>query len=64
MFLVRVDETLIAAHGRWRSLEYRKYLDFIKRDAVAADRPACCPRPHPLAVRRGCRARLTARQRP
>ena len=29
MFLAGVPETFIAAHGRWRSLEYRKYLDFI-----------------------------------
>jgi hypothetical protein len=29
MFLAGVNETFIAAHGRWRSLEYRKYLDFI-----------------------------------
>jgi hypothetical protein len=29
MFLAGVDETFIAAHGRWRSLEYRKYLDFV-----------------------------------
>jgi hypothetical protein len=29
MFLAGVDETWIAAHGRWRSLEYRKYLDFV-----------------------------------
>lgn len=29
MFLAGVNETFIAAHGRWRSLEYRKYLDFV-----------------------------------
>jgi hypothetical protein len=29
MFLAGVPETFIAAHGRWRSLEYRKYLDFV-----------------------------------
>jgi Phage integrase family len=29
MFLAGVSETFIAAHGRWRSLEYRKYLDFV-----------------------------------
>ncbi len=29
MFLAGVNETFIAAHGRWRSLAYRKYLDFV-----------------------------------
>jgi hypothetical protein len=29
MFLAGVPETFIAAHGRWHSLEYRKYLDFV-----------------------------------
>lgn len=29
LFLAGVSETFIAAHGRWRSLEYRKYLDFV-----------------------------------
>ena len=29
MFLAGVPETFIAAHGRWRSLEYRKYLAFV-----------------------------------
>jgi len=47
MYEAGVLETLIAMHGRWRSLAYRKSLEFTDVDRVYWLSQLCCPAPLP-----------------